>query len=206
MKQYVIFDFDGTLADSQEVAVQVINELAPKYDFPQIENDQFSNFMKQSASLQEFSLVANEFYTLYKESLHNIRLFDGMKDVLVQLHNLGYGVAVISSNEESNIRSYFAMQGLDFVSDIYTSSNLFGKDEMLNQFSEKYKVEKTDLLYVGDEVRDVQACHRCGVSVVWVPWGYASEEHITPEKPTYKAKSPADILMYAKQMTTNVKA
>ncbi|WP_042351161.1 HAD hydrolase-like protein [Bacillus massiliigorillae] len=206
MKQYVIFDFDGTLADSQEVAVQSINQLAGKYGFPQVDREGFSKVMKDSATLEDFSLIANEFYSLYKESLNQIRLFDGMKDVLLQLHEQGYGIAVISSNEESNIRAYFATQGLEFITDIYTSSNLFGKDEMLNQFSDKYKVAKNDLLYVGDEVRDIQACHRCGVSVVWVPWGYAEEGHIRPEKPTYKAKTPADILMYAKQMTSNVKA
>lgn len=206
MKQYVIFDFDGTLADSQGVAVQTINRLADKYGFPQINPENFSHVMKMDASLQDFSLIANEFYSLYKESLNQIQLFDGMKDVLLQLYEQGFGVAVISSNEESNIRSYFATQGLEFITDIYTSSNLFGKDEMLNQFCEKYNVQKNDLLYVGDEVRDIQACHRCGVSVVWVPWGYANEAHIHSENPTYRAKTPVDILMYAKQMTTNVKA
>lgn len=206
MKQYVIFDFDGTLANSQGVAVQTINRLADKYGFPQINPENFSHVMKMDASLQDFSLIANEFYSLYKESLNQIQLFDGMKDVLLQLYEQGFGVAVISSNEESNIRSYFATQGLEFITDIYTSSNLFGKDEMLNQFCEKYNVQKNDLLYVGDEVRDIQACHRCGVSVVWVPWGYANEAHIHSENPTYRAKTPVDILMYAKQMTTNVKA
>ncbi|MEH6942562.1 HAD-IA family hydrolase [Bacillus sp. JJ722] len=206
MKQYVIFDFDGTLADSQKVAVQTINRLADQHGFPQIEPEYFSHEMKMNAASENFSLIANEFYSLYKESLNQIQLFDGIKDVLLQLHEQGFGIAVISSNEESNIRSYFATQGLEFITDIYTSSDLFGKDEMLNQFCKKYNARKKDLLYVGDEVRDIQACHRCGIPVVWVPWGYENEEHIHSESPTYKAKTPVDILMYAKQMTTNVTA
>ena len=37
MKKYIVFDFDGTLADSEKVAFRVINELADRYGFPKID-------------------------------------------------------------------------------------------------------------------------------------------------------------------------
>lgn len=207
MKKYVIFDFDGTLADSKRISIEVVNELAEVYGFPKIEAEQMAEIQAQSISeimkhpdspMRKFPVMAKDFYLNYKRLLPKISLFKGMRETLQELHQSGIGIAVLSSNEESNIREYFQKQDLDFITEIYTSSNLFGKDKLIDDFCENLKVKKEEILYVGDEARDIQACQKCGVDVIWVSWGYDSAEHIMPLKPTFVADNPKDISAYVK--------
>ncbi|MGN1387319.1 MAG: HAD-IA family hydrolase [Bacillus sp. (in: firmicutes)] len=199
MKKCVIFDFDGTLANSKAVAFQVINQLADIYGFPKFSPEKAMIMHGQEKSLlTQFPIIANDFYKLYKEALQEIPLFDGIREVLLQLKDLGVEIAVISSNEESNIRQYFRSQGMDFITEVYTSSDLYGKDTMIDAFCDKHQLSKDEVLYVGDEVRDIRACHKSGISVVWVNWGYDTEEHALTEKPTYTATEPAELLALVK--------
>ena len=195
MKKWVIFDFDGTLANSKAIAFQVINRLADLHGFPKFTPEKAMSMQGQEKTLlSQFPLIANDFYTLYKESLKDIPLFDGIQEMLKKLRDKGMQIAVISSNEESNIRQYFQVQGIDFITEVYTSSDLYGKDTMINTFCEKHSLSKNEVIYVGDEVRDIRACHKSGVDVIWVNWGYDTAVQAVPEKPTYTAKEPTELL------------
>ena len=99
-----------------------------------------------------------------------------------------------TSNERSNILQYLLDRGIDFISEVYTSSDLYGKDKMIETFCEKHSLSKEDVIYIGDEVRDIRACHKSGVAVIWVNWGYDTAEQAVPEQPSYMAKEPAELL------------
>lgn len=43
---------------------------------------------------------------------------------------------------------------------------------MIKRFLKSKKITEKDMLYVGDEQRDVAACKKAGVNVIWVSWGY----------------------------------
>ncbi|MBD3107030.1 HAD hydrolase-like protein [Bacillus sp. AGMB 02131] len=125
MKKCAIFDFDGTLANSKAVALGVINQLAETHGFPKFSPEKATMMHGQEKTLlSKFPLIADDFYRLYKESIQEIPLFDGIRDLLVQLRNLGVEIAVISSNEESNIREYFLNHGMSFITEVYTSNDL----------------------------------------------------------------------------------
>ncbi|MGM9923883.1 MAG: HAD-IA family hydrolase [Bacillus sp. (in: firmicutes)] len=204
MRKYVIFDFDGTLADAKRVVFETINALAERYGFPKLEENQM-NQMK-NVSTESYQLIASDFYALYKKSMHKITLFDGMKDVLQVLEEHGIGIAVISSNEESNIREYFASQQIECIQEVYTSSDLYGKDRMIDDFCARHQLRKQEVLYVGDELRDIAACKRSGVDIVWVNWGYATEAEAAEANPTYFAYKPHDIVKYALQQVPSIEA
>ncbi|MGM9927066.1 MAG: HAD-IA family hydrolase [Bacillus sp. (in: firmicutes)] len=198
MKKYVIFDFDGTLANSKEVATKVLHQLADDYQFPKIDLEQIASLQGYAESVEQFERIAEQFYKRYKESLHEIHLFDGIKEMLQQLHDSGKLLAVISSNEESNIRAYFQKQEIAFISEVYTSSNLLGKDIMIDRFCEKHQIDKREVIYVGDELRDLRACKKSGVDMIWVRWGFGSEAQVQHEGPTYYAETPNDIIDFTK--------
>lgn len=195
MKKWIIFDFDGTLANSKAVAFQVINRLADIHGFPRFSTEKAATMQGQEKSLlSQFPLIADDFYKLYKESLKEIPLFNGIREILIKLRDNGMQIAVISSNEERNIRQYFLEQGIDFITEVYTSSDLYGKDTMIDAFCQKHRLSKDEVIYVGDEVRDIHACHKSGIDVIWVNWGYDTAEQAIPEKPTFTAKEPAELL------------
>jgi phosphoglycolate phosphatase-like HAD superfamily hydrolase len=57
---------------------------------------------------------------------------------------------------------------------IYTST-LFGKSRALSQALSKEHLDPREVIYIGDEVRDVEACQKCGLNVIAVTWGLNSQ-------------------------------
>jgi phosphoglycolate phosphatase len=50
------------------------------------------------------------------------------------------------------------------------------------------------VIYVGDEQRDIAACKKCGVPIIWAGWGYDAIEIIKQEAPDYMIYTPKEIL------------
>ncbi|MBD3107031.1 HAD hydrolase-like protein [Bacillus sp. AGMB 02131] len=69
---------------------------------------------------------------------------------------------------------------------------------MIDDFCEKHQYSKDEVIYIGDEVRDIRACHKSGINVIWVSWGYDAEEHALVEKPTFTAHEPSELLAFMK--------
>jgi len=202
MIKYVVFDFDGTLVDSLDIIVAGYNQMAAKYrsrqvephDIPRLkgmtiaERCRFLNF-----KLYMFPLAALDIYKLYRQSLKKLRFYDGMKELLVNLHGQGYQLGVISTNSEHNIREFLGRNGIDLIDDFQCSNNIFGKDKDIRKFLKANKLKNTEMIYVGDEVRDIVACKKNQVPVIWVSWGYDSIDNVKKVYPDYIVNNPDEI-------------
>ncbi|MEH7456754.1 HAD hydrolase-like protein, partial [Bacillus sp. JJ1127] len=78
--------------------------------------------------------------------------------------------------------------------EVYCSKNLFGKDKIIKKFLKEKKLTEADMLYVGDEQRDIVACKKAGVNVIWVGWGYDVLETVKEDSPDYMVNTPNEIL------------
>lgn len=148
MQKYIVFDFDGTLVDSQNIFVPIYNQLAEKHGYKAVKEDEIEHLRKLTMTerckqldipLYKLPILALEFYKLYQPAIKNLVLFHGMKDVLDELHKTGYGIAVISSNSEEHIRAFLHNNGIENIQEVYCSKNLFGKDKMIKKI---FKIEK----------------------------------------------------------------
>lgn len=203
MIKYIIFDFDGTLVDSLDIAITAANQLAEKYKFRPIHKTDMDHLRKLSIPdkckylgfpLYKLPLWAPEFYTLYKHSSDKLTLFDGMKKILDELNSLGYQIAIISSNSEHIIREFLHNNNVDYIKNIFCSKYVFGKDVIIKRFLKDQRVGSAEVIYVGDEHRDVVACKKTGIKVIWVEWGFDIIDMVRHVYPDYVAKDPEDIL------------
>jgi phosphoglycolate phosphatase len=203
MHEYIIFDFDGTLVDSKEAVISAYNQLASKHGFLPMKADMIDELLEMSVlerckalkfPIYKLPIYAPQLFKYYKEGIKDILFFPGIKETLEELKNRGYKLAVISSNEEENIRDFLNMQGIDYMDDVFCSSSLFGKDKVIKKFLKSFSLKANEVIYVGDEVRDVVACKKTGVKVIWAGWGYEHIEHVKKESPDYMAHEPEDIL------------
>jgi len=201
--KHIIFDFDGTLADSTAVFASVWNTIAKKYDFKKVELEEIEALKKISLiersklfnfPLHKLPIILPQFYQLYQQSLQGVQLFDHIKDVLKAITDKGYTIAIISSNASDNIEAFLKMNGIDDVSEVLCSSRIFGKDKVIKKYLRDANIKRSDVFYVGDEQRDIVACKKVGIPIIWVGWGYDAIEVIESEKPDYKVFSPAEIL------------
>ncbi|WP_338653458.1 HAD-IA family hydrolase [Lysinibacillus sp. Y5S-8] len=201
--KHIIFDFDGTLADSTAVFASAWNTLAQKYKFKGIELKEIDTLKKLSISersklfdfpMYKLPMILPQFYKLYRQSLNDVHLFDGMKEVLMEIDKRGYKIIIISSNSKENILEFLKMNGIHCVTDVLCSNRIFGKDKVMKKFLKDSNVNSADVLYIGDEQRDIVACKKAGVPIVWVEWGYDAIEVVQNENPEYKVATPQEIL------------
>ncbi len=201
--KHIIFDFDGTLADSTAVFASAWNTLAQKYKFKGIELKEIDALKKLSISersklfdfpMYKLPMILPQFYKLYRQSLNDVHLFEGMKEVLIEIDKRGYKILIISSNSKENILEFLKMNGIHCVADVLCSNRIFGKDKVMNKFLKEANVESSDVIYIGDEQRDIVACKKACVPIIWVEWGYDAKEVVQNEEPEYSVTTPQEIL------------
>lgn len=201
--KHIIFDFDGTLADSTAVFASAWNTLAQKYKFKGIELKEIDTLKKLSISersklfdfpMYKLPMILPQFYKLYRQSLNDVHLFEGMKEVLLEIDKRGYTILIISSNSKDNILEFLKMNGIDCIADVLCSNRIFGKDKVMKKFLKESSVSSSEVIYIGDEQRDIVACKKAGVPIIWVEWGYDAIEVIQNEEPEYKVATPEEIL------------
>ncbi|MBO9130926.1 HAD-IA family hydrolase [Bacillus sp. 165] len=203
MIKYILFDFDGTLADSKEVFISIWNQLSEKYKYKKIKYEEIEEMQKLSIkerckhynfSLLKIPIMAPEFYKRYQVSIKDVILFDGIKELLDGLNRRGYKMAIISSNSANNIQKFLENNQINHVEEILCSSKIFGKDKIIKKFLHTRKLDKSEVIYIGDEVRDIEACEKSGVPIIWAGWGYDAIELVQKKNPDYMAHSPQEVL------------
>ncbi|WP_412729400.1 HAD-IA family hydrolase [Cytobacillus praedii] len=201
--KYVIFDFDGTIADSKIVFISAWNKIAEKYHFEKMKLTELENIKKLTIKerckmlnfpMYKLPIIIPQLYKFYRQSINDLELFDGIKDVLTELNKKGVNTAIISSNSEENIQLFLKRNKIESVKEIICSSHIFGKDKLLSRFLKLKQLDADEVIYVGDEQRDIIACKKTGIKIIWVEWGYDSIEVGQAEEPDYKASSPAEIM------------
>lgn len=203
--KYLIFDFDGTLADTADIQVRAFNQIHARFDLPKIGKKELmklhSTSMKEICKeyqigpikLLKITEVLNQEVSAL---ISQANFYPGIKKTLLNLKK-NFTLGILSSNQLSNIENFFINQNLP-LSTVFSfwrcEKNLFGKDKALKSLMQERKIDPAQVLYFGDQVRDVEACQKAGVSVAAVTWGFASEELLTSAKPDFLINQPSEIL------------
>lgn len=195
--------FDGTIANSRDIVNEMLSELALKHNLGQITPKEIKHrselsLMKKNKFLLFIRKVDAEFKDLYCDNVQRILPVNGMIDTLKQLNQMGIGISIISSNRKGNIELFLQTNGISFLTNIISVKGLFGKHKAIKRF----KTESADIgpmLYIGDEIRDIEACEKANADIVFVTWGLNGNEDIRNLKTRYIIKEPQDLIGFVKE-------
>ena len=208
-KTTIVFDFDGTIADSLHMGIDLYNEnIAKKFRCKMIEKDEIEELKGRNTyrllkdheiSLFKLPILLYRLKRLMSKKMDEIPLIEGMKEVLFELHKLDFRIGILTSNNKKNVDNFLTHYGMREIFEfIYSERNLFGKDKAIAKI---IKVEKLDkILYIGDETRDVEACKKVGVPVVAVGWGFNSIKNLKDHNPDYFITNPKELLEIVKDL------
>jgi phosphoglycolate phosphatase len=201
---HVVFDFDGTLADSAGLAVRLYNGLAAREGFRPLtaENLEALRSMPLMDRLPHMGIPVYRLPGLMVEvrrsfagQMHTVDFHPGVPELLRGLHQKGLRLLILSSNDEANIRTFLSRHGVEELVDaVHGGASLFGKARMLRSLLKKERLHPEQLVYVGDEERDVEACREVGVRVIAVTWGVDTVQRLRGSKPDALAEKPVDVL------------
>lgn len=197
----IIFDFDGTIADSFALAVHIYEQLLRGGEpMPPEEIERLRSMSMLHVALElkiapwRVPWLLARGRTLMRRRINTVEAFEGMPELIRQLNQDGHKLFITSSNSVQNIKPLLKRYDLrkEFIK-LYGSAGLFGKANLLKRLIGRQKLDPNETFYIGDEVRDIEASKRAGIKVVAVTWGYNSEVILREHHPDFVAKTPADI-------------
>lgn len=197
----IIFDFDGTLADTMPLIIQNIETLFPQYsttiptEIKDLQNMSISEIIKRyKIPFYKVPFIINKVRNELTKHMKDVSLFPNMKYVLEQLKKKGIILGILSSNTENNIHQFLHHNNIDLFNFIHSELNIFGKDKTLINLIKKHNLLLKETMYVGDELRDIEACQKIGMDIIAVSWGFNSLPRLKSENPTFTVTKPIDIL------------
>lgn len=197
----IIFDFDGTIADSFEVVLELFYELTGHERFTPEEITAFRRLpirrvLKEvNVSLRHGARLLMQGRTMMRQRMQEVRVIPGLHHVLAELHQSGWRLMVVSSNSQQNVAAYLETHDLsEYFDQIHGGVGLFSKTQSLRKVIRQNKLTRESCFYVGDEVRDVQAANKAHVRCVAVGWGYNDVPALRAEKPFALAEKPTDLI------------
>jgi phosphoglycolate phosphatase len=179
----VIFDFDGTLADSSGWFFAELNHLADRFGFRRVDDAALARLRGEDsrAVLRELGLpawklpmIARHLRGRVAEEAERIRLFEGAEAMLRRLAGQGLVLALVSSNAESTARRIMGPGCAGLIAHYACGASIFGKAAKFRAVLRKAGVAPGQAIAIGDEARDIEAAGEAGIAAGAVTWGYAT--------------------------------
>ena len=201
----VIFDFDGTLADSGDWFLSIADHLAERFKFRKVPADEVESLRGKTSSevirhlgIPRWKLPAIGRYThdLLAQQTDRIALFGGVTRLLEQLAASGVRIALVTSNAEDNARAILGPANAALIERFECGASLFGKARRYRKVLRKCNVALHEAISIGDETRDVVAAKKVGICSGAVLWGYANRAVLERLEPDLLFETPGEVLEY----------
>jgi phosphoglycolate phosphatase len=198
----IIFDFDGTLADTFPWFAGVINQVADQYGFKRIEAHEVETvrgyegrqILKHlGVPLWRIPKIASDLRMRMAADIKEVSLFPGTKEFLEDLKDRGARLAVVSSNLAENIGYVLGQDVATLFSHYACGVSMFGKERKLRSIVKQSGVPRQSVIYVGDEIRDLHSARKVGIAFGAVSWGYNRIEAIQAHGPDLVFDTVADM-------------
>ncbi|MDX2282910.1 MAG: HAD-IA family hydrolase [Bacteroidia bacterium] len=202
-KSLLIFDFDGTIADTPAVALTIYNELSGGFGLPQTDHDslmdlkdkRISELMRMTGmswfKLPQFIRQARKAFTKH---LHQVSPIEGMPETLHSLRERGYRMGILTSNSRSNVEAFLNRNDLAVFEFVKAPSSLWGKARAIRRLLRAERLERSEVVMIGDELRDIEAANKARVDAIGVTWGFNTGELLAQGQPARIVHTPADLL------------
>ncbi|PKO14310.1 MAG: HAD family hydrolase [Chloroflexi bacterium HGW-Chloroflexi-10] len=199
----VIFDFDGTLADSFPWFLTVFDELAERFNLPKMEKKHLEKLREMDINhlLREYNIplwkmvkIGNHLKKMMSNQIEKINLINGMQQVIDSLVAQEVRLAVVSSNAEENVRQVLGAHNAVHFEQFECGVSMFGKKSKFLKVLKKTGINAQHTLCIGDELRDLVSAKQASIPFGAVSWGYSSKETLLAHAPDEWFTKPSQIL------------
>ena len=206
MYKLVVFDLDGTLANTLYDLAYSMNKALVENGMPPHDAEKYNQFvgnginnlvtrvLGDKGNNQDLHKKVKDYFDYYYP-LHLCDYtvaYDKMSDVLSRLSEFGIKTAVLTNKPQVFVPQILSAlyPEHDFCDVIGNCAEFERKPspQALEYIIEKAGVNKNEVLYVGDSDVDVFTAHNAGVMVCGVEWGFRGREELENAGADYIAK------------------
>lgn len=199
----IIFDFDGTIADTLGEALRLFNRLAPVYgyrplrleDLPKARNMTTKQFIRAyDIPRMKIPSLIREGRRIFGKRIAEIQPIAGMPEVLRTIRPRVKTLGILTSNAKVNVEAFLAKEDLAFFDFISTVPKLGGKSKNLRAIMKTFTLHPQEVAYIGDETRDLRAARKAAVRTIGVCWGFNRQEILAQQQPDELFEDPEQLL------------
>lgn len=193
MNKLVLFDFDGTLADTAPDLGAAANVLRTRRGLPELPLEVYREYashgarglLKRGLDLTpehpEFETARDEFLTEYEQGMtQRTTLFPGIKELLAGLQENGYTWGIVTNKVEYLAVPLVVHLGLYRHCAITVGGDTTAHPKPhpapLLHAAEKTGFAPHDAIYIGDDQRDIIAGRAAGMATVVAAYGYCGQD------------------------------
>ena len=204
----IIFDWDGTLIDSQAHIIDSMRGAIADEDLPMPDDDAIRHIICLSlpvaisrllpqiddARVRRIADAYREHF--FRDSHRMAQMFEGVDDLLRDLHGQGYYLAVATGKGRRGLDMALQKTGLDELFHITRCADETRSKphpQMLEEILTDLDMEPRQAVMVGDTQYDLEMAHNIGMDSLAVSWGMHDRELLQNSNPTYIIDSLSEL-------------
>lgn len=188
----VIFDFDGVIHDTFELAYKISSSLYDNKLTKRQYRDFFNGNVFEDTRITEKTNI--DFFKLQNEAFKNLKIEPAIKNNLLKLSRSNK-LFIISSNQEEILDEYFQNnKATNIFTEILGSQLHRSKIHKFKYLFKKYQLSPEDCVFVTDTLGDILEANQVGVKIIAVDFGFHKRSRLTKGKP-FKIVSSFDELI-----------
>ncbi len=209
----VLFDLDGTFADTAPDLAYALNCMRASRDLPAMPVSATRAYTSMGArgllgvgldvtpAHADYETLREEFLAIYADNLcRDTRLFPGMEELLAELERRGLPWGIVTNKAERFTHPLLKLLGVDKRAACVIGGDTTGKTKPdpapLMAASEQLNIAPAHCIYVGDDRRDVQAGRAAGMRTVVVKFGYLHGNDPETWEADAMIDTPQELLQY----------
>ena len=199
----ILFDFDGTLADTLPWFQSAFHVIGEKHGCRKLDHAEYEKLRDYDGKqilkalgvpFWKLPVIAKEMMSLMAQNIREAQLFQDTNMLLRTLSDRGLTLGIVSSNSEENIRHVLGHELTTRIRFFECGVSMFGKASKLKKVLRQSRTAPEQAIYIGDELRDLQAAKGAGIPFGAVSWGYNRAEALQKQGPAEMFYSMEDMV------------
>ena len=210
MYKYILFDLDGTIADSGEGIINGVIYALDKFGITETNNEVLNNFigpplvdafMKNYSFSKEQALEAVRLYREFypREGIYQNSLYGGIDKTIKTLKEMGKTLVLATSKPlpfaEIILKQYDLLKYFDFIIGATFDGKLNYKTDVIRVALQQSGIaDKSEAIMIGDRHHDIEGAKDNDLDSIGVLYGYGDLLELKKAGANFIAESPKDIL------------
>lgn len=200
----VIFDFDGTLADTFSLYIDTAYKSSP--NTKRLPDEQINKLrriplltalLRLGIPLWRLPVLALTLRSEMSKRMNEVQPYQGVVPVLLELRDAGHCLHILTSNSKENVQIFLRQHRIERVFrgvDTLFYAGTLPKAHAMRKLMKRDMLDSSKTYYVGNEVLDIGAAERAGVKSIAVTWGGFDSTKLKKSKPLAVVDNPSELL------------